>query len=219
MKNLILLLIALSCTSFAHSACLSSDLSVLGAAEQQVLSELVSNIESSETLKVNFSGEITESSINRLIRKIDEAIEESDASYKEVVVNISSLGGDINQAIRAVKHMRSLNRRPDVAVHTKVSGHTTCESACTILYTGGEKRYASHRTKFGFHSPTFRRGDRGGRSRAEIEEIFRSRWLSYISHVDQTAASTVASKRYLYDDDMSYMTGAELETGYVTDRL
>lgn len=219
MKNLIVFLVAIACSSLAHSACLSGDLSVLGQSNQQMLGEIVSSIETTETLKVGFSGTITKSSIDRLIRRLNDKIEDSDADYKEIIVSISSTGGDINQAARAVRVMRELSSRPDVVIHTKVLSRSYCESACTILYTGGEKRFASKRTKFGFHSPKYQNGDIGDRTPEQIEEVFRTRWLSYISYVDQTAASTVASKRYLYDDDMSYMTGEELETGYVTDRL
>lgn len=219
MKNLILCLVALSFSSYVHSTCLNADLSVLGQANEAMLTEVVAQFESTETLKVNFSGFISKSSIDRLFRMINRKIERSDAGFKEVVISLSSPGGDINQAARAVNLMRELSRRPDVAVHTRVSSHRSCDSACTILYTGGEKRFAYSRSKFGFHSPKYEEGEIGNRTPAQIEEIFRSRWISYISDVDQTAASAVASRRYLYDSDMSYMLGPELDTGYVTDLL
>ncbi len=210
----------LSFGAFAQVDCrdVSELVEVTGYSHTNVL-DVLDAVDAIEPSKVSFFGEITKSSIDRLIRKIDRALEENQAQQKEIVINLDSTGGDINHAIRAVRRIRALNREPNIIIHTKVTAHNSCESACTILYTAGEKRFASKRAKFGFHSPKFVRGEVDGMTSDEIEEIFREKWLGYVRAIDQTAASTIDSNRYLYSDRMSYMRGEELETGYVTDRL
>lgn len=169
--------------------------------------------------KLSFGGQITKSSISRLIKKIDKAVEKNKGTRQIITISISSGGGDINEAIRAIQHIRNLNNDPLIEINTKVSSYSNCESACTILFTAGEKRLASERTDFGFHSPKLEKGKIPGMTRDEIEERYRQIWLRYIAMVDQTVAARVESSRYLYDDDMSYISGRDLATGYVTDFL
>tara|TARA_R110000868_G_scaffold248282_6_gene504675 strand:- start:3405 stop:4073 length:669 start_codon:yes stop_codon:yes gene_type:complete len=218
--GLLFILYAFFAATSGYSQCqdAAENLQVNGYLENN-LADILDAADAVEPSKINFYGEITKSSIDRLIRKLDRAIAENENEQKEIIINMDSGGGDINHSIRAVKYIRELNRNPNIQVHTKVTSHNSCESACTILYTAGEKRFAGTRTKFGFHSPKFVRGRVDGMSSDDIEELFRVKWLRFIRDVDQTAASTIGLNRYLYDDRMSYMRGEDLETGYVTDRL
>lgn len=218
-----ILLAATINTASAELSCVDvvSNVSInaFASLDDQNIQDIIEVADSTSTSRVSFYGEITKSSIDRLIKKLDRAIRESETTNKEITVVIDSGGGDINHSIRANRYIRNLNRNPNIQVHTKVSSYNSCESACTILYTAGEKRFAGERTKFGFHSPKFVRGHVDGYTNDDLEEHFRNVWLSYVSAIDQTAAAVIKEKRYLYDDDMSYMSGKNLSTGYVTDLL
>lgn len=170
-------------------------------------------------VKIGFSSAIDKSSIDRLIKNIDKAMTKNQARPLEIVLDLGSGGGDINQTIRALNYIRQINTTPDIEINTKVGGWSSCESACTILFTAGKKRFADERASFGFHSPKFQRGDKNGLTVKEIETRYRRIWLDYVTQVDPVVANEIELKRYLMDEEMSYMSGRELHTGYVTDLL
>lgn len=169
--------------------------------------------------KVNFSDEITPSSIDALLKRINKTIEKNKGNQIEITLNLSSGGGNINETIRAINAIRELNNDPLIQINTKVSNWGSCESACTILYTAGEKRIASKHAQFGFHSPKFQSGDKQGMTKRDIEERYRKIWLGYISGVDTNSATIIKDRRYLMDYEMSYMSGRDLTSGYVTDLI
>ena len=103
----------------------------------------------------------------------------------------------------------------DVKIHTKVSWGN-CESACTVLFTAGEKRIASRRSRFGFHTPAIQSYIPEGTSRDEILTDARRLWIYAIAKVDVQVASMIESKGYLFDEDFTYIDADELDTGYVT---
>lgn len=166
---------------------------------------------------INFSRSITPSSIDRLLKQIDDIKAKYQGQEKpfEVIISLNSPGGDINHTIRAVGRIRNLNQSQDLQIHTKVSAYSSCESACTILFTAGKIRYASERASFGFHSPDYKKGNRGGRSIKEIENIFREIWLGQIAVVDPEVSERLRSEGLLEDDRMSYIPARELTSGYV----
>ena len=170
-------------------------------------------------VKIGFGSAIDANSIDRLIKNIDKAISKNTERPLEIILDLSSGGGDINQTIRVLNYIRQINTTPDIEINTRVGSWSSCESACTILFTAGKKRIAAERASFGFHSPKFERGDRNGISVKAIEERYRKIWLSYISQVDAVVANEIELKHYLNDPEMSYMSGRELHTGYVTDLL
>ncbi len=169
--------------------------------------------------KIFFSGEINKSGVDRLIKRLNKYLDLHPNQDLNITITLDSGGGNVNEALRAIREIDRLNRRPMIQIDTKVGSHNSCESACTLLFTAGEKRYASERAKFGFHSPKFVRGDRGDRSRADIEEHYRKIWLKQIRSVDTTAAQMIQDHEYLQDYSMSYVRARELTTGYVTDLL
>ena len=105
---------------------------------------------------------------------------------------------------------------PGIDIHTKVNSYSDCESACTLLFTAGEKRLASRYSRFGFHSPKFQSGPLGGLTAHDIEERYRRIWLEYVAKVDPASALMIESRQYLLDHDMSYVEADELASGYVT---
>lgn len=169
--------------------------------------------------KLHFTGNINKSSINRLIKRLDKVIKKNRGTDQEIILSLNSSGGDINETIRAVQYIRELSRDPLIKIHTQVNSYNDCESACTILFTAGVKRMASERSEFGFHSPKYESGKLNGLTRREVEERYRRIWLRYVAMVDQTAADLVENRGYLEDRDMSYISGRNLTTGYVTDLL
>lgn len=170
-------------------------------------------------VKISFSSQITESSMNGLIKSINKAMTKNKERPLVITLDLGSGGGDINQTIRVINFIRQINTSPDITINTRVGSWSSCESACTILFTSGKKRFAGERASFGFHSPKFERGDRQGLSVKEIESRYRTIWLGYINQVDPVVANEIEIKRYLLDYEMSYMSGRELNTGYVTDLL
>ena len=212
------LLICLLGMSFDVSA--SSCIDVGRAPAIGNISSLMDVVEVEKTTsKLHFSGVINKSSINRLIKRLDKIIKKNQGTNQEIVLTLNSGGGDINETIRAVKYMRELSQNPLIKIHTKVNSYSDCESACTILFTGGAKRFASERSRFGFHSPKYEKGKLNGMTPKEVEERYRRIWLSYVAMVDQETANLVESRGYLLDQDMSYISGRNLNTGYVTDLL
>lgn len=170
-------------------------------------------------VKIGFSSEINESSMNGLIKNINKAMTKNTERPLTITLDLGSGGGDINQTIRAMNFIRQINTLADVTINTRVGSWSSCESACTLLFTAGKKRFAGERAQFGFHSPKFERGDRQGMSVKDIEAKYRKIWLDYISQVDPVVANELEIKHLLMDYEMSYMSGRELNTGYVTDLL
>lgn len=169
--------------------------------------------------KIFFSGEITKSSVDRLIKRIDKYIDQHPNQDLSITITLDSGGGNVNEALRAIREINRLNRNPMIQIDTKVGSRNSCESACTLLFTAGHKRFASERSKFGFHSPKFVSGDRGELTRDDIEDLYRRLWLKQIRSVDSTAAQMIQDHEYLLDYGMSYVRARELTTGYVTDLL
>lgn len=211
-------LIALLGVSFDVSATVCAEVGRAPAIGN--ISSLMEVVEVEKTeSKLHFSGPINKYSINRLIKRLDKSIKKNQGTDQEIILTLDSGGGDINQTIRAVRYIRELSKNPLIKIHTQVNSYNDCESACTILFTAGVKRMASERSRFGFHSPKYESGKLNGISRREVEERYRQIWLRYVAMVDQTTATEIESRGYLRDSNMSYISGRNLNTGYVTDLL
>lgn len=170
-------------------------------------------------VKVTFTSQITKSSMDRLIKDFEKAMTKNEERPLTITLNLGSGGGDINQTIRVINYIRQINTTPDITINTSVGSWSSCESACTLLYTAGKKRFAAERAQFGFHSPKFQKGDRGGLTIRQVEDHYRKVWLNYVAMVDPVVANEIQIRKFLMDDEMSYMSGRDLNTGYVTDLL
>ncbi len=155
---------------------------------------------------VRFSGEITPRSINSLLTKI------ADKLKADPVVNVelSSGGGEIHAALDFVKGVQRL----DGTVNTVVK--SSCESACTIMFTGGHERLARSSAQFGFHAPAIASRVPRGVSRKAVLQRAKERWMDAIGAVDGRAVSLIESREMLDDEEMSFLRGRELTSGYVT---
>lgn len=183
------------------------------------LLELVQKFDHKKKETITFTDAITPESINKLIAKIEKVISKNQESGVEITLLLESLGGDVNHTLRAVKFIREMNQNPAVTINTKVMPRKTCESACTILFTAGEKRIAGSKALFGFHAPKIVKGDLGKYTKEEVEDIYRKIWLNSISEVDPYASHFIEANDYLMFSRMRYLAGKELNTGYVTDIL
>jgi ATP-dependent protease ClpP protease subunit len=181
--------------------------------------DLLDEEENKVQSKVYFSGSINASSVQNFIKKVEKTLLKNTGTRKELIITLDSPGGEIFHAIEAVKYIRKVNSDPQIEVHTKVTSYGSCESACTILYTAGEKRFASFGSRFGFHSPNYKSGNIQGKTPEEVEEIYRNIWLNYIYRVDATTSEMLKVNRYLFGDHMRYIDGRDLTTGYVTDLI
>ena len=190
----------------------------------QTATDTISNLvevayEADVTKNIKFSGEITKYSIDKLIKRINNSIDEHANEDINIIITLDSGGGNVNESLRAIREIRRLNRNPMIQIDTRVGTFNSCESSCTLLFTAGHKRMASERAKFGFHSPKFVRGDRGEMTRDDVENHYREIWLKQIYNIDPVASTMIRDHEYLLDYDMSYVRARELTTGYVTDLI
>lgn len=168
---------------------------------------------------IEFKGLINKNSVSRTIRRIGQSLEhQRTLPEKIIILKLDSTGGDIEQARRFVREIKRLNLEPDISIHTMVSSRRkNCESACTIVFTAGKERLAHINSRFGFHSPRYQRGAPRGTNIQEIEEKYRSIWLSYIEPIDEHFAALIKGERWLYRDRMSYVNAQDAYPGYVTE--
>jgi hypothetical protein len=155
---------------------------------------------------VRFGGYISPSSINSLIMQISNALQ------KDSVVNVelSSNGGEISAALNFVRRVPGLGGTVNTVVYS------SCESACTIMFTGGQERLARSSAQFGFHAPAIAGHVPRGVSREDVLQYARDRWMDAIGAVDGQAVRLIESRGMLNDEEMSYLRGSDLTTGYVT---
>jgi hypothetical protein len=155
---------------------------------------------------VRFGGYINQRSINSLIAKVSKALDKDPV----VTVELSSDGGEISAAFDFVRRAQGLGGTVNTLVRS------SCESACTIMFTGGQERLARSSAQFGFHAPAIASRVPRGVSREAVLKRARDRWMDAIAAVDGQAVSLIESRGMLNDEEMSYLRGRDLTTGYVT---
>jgi hypothetical protein len=155
---------------------------------------------------VRFGGYISPSSINSLLSKVSKALETDSV----VTVELSSSGGEIAAALSFVQRAAGLGGTVNTFVRS------SCESACTIMFTGGVERLATSSAQFGFHAPAIASRVPDGVSREAVLQHARDRWMDAIGAVDGQAVRLIESRGMLNDEEMSYLRGRDLTTGYVT---
>lgn len=166
-------------------------------------------------VEVSFSGEISPKTLAKLQANIEKAVTKIKKDAPRVVVLVlDSGGGNLYATLNFVDSMKEKASKLNVSLHTRV--RSSCESSCTVLFTLGEKRMAGRWSKFGFHSPAVASKLPRGIRRADVIEEARDRWLEAISKVDPKLSLEVESRALLLDDEMSYLSGRELLSGYVT---
>jgi len=166
---------------------------------------------------VSFGGDITPSSMSSLLKKIDKAIakEAKRGNVQQVVtLRLSSGGGNIYSALNFVREVDRRNQGP-VIINTLV--RSSCESACTILYTAGMHRQATRGARFGFHSPKIESRVPRNRSAADIMQKAKDDWMDAVGAVDPSLVHEILRRDMLEESDMTYVRGQDATTGYVTE--
>jgi hypothetical protein len=166
---------------------------------------------------VSFGGDITPTSMTNLLKKIDKAIvkdAKKNPAQQIITIRLSSGGGNIYSALRFVREVESRNQG-SVTINTQV--RSSCESACTILYTAGHNRQATRNARFGFHSPKIESRVPRDRSRDEIMQKAKDDWMDAVGAVDPGLVGEILRRRMLEDEDMTYFRGHEAVSGYVTE--
>ncbi len=166
---------------------------------------------------VSFRRDITPATLSSLVKDIEKAsLKIKPDQERVVVIDLSSGGGDLNAAFKFVNETPVLEARLGIEIDTRVT--STCESACTVLYTAGRKRIARKGASFGFHSPAIASRVPRGISRSAILEYARTRWLAAVTKVDPALAYEIDRRNLLNDEEMTYLSGRTLDGGYVTER-
>lgn len=164
---------------------------------------------------VSFSGEINPRTLAKLQSNIEKAASKIKKDAPRIVVLVlNSGGGNLYATLDFVESMKDKASKLNLSLHTRV--RSSCESSCTVLFTIGEKRMAGRWSKFGFHSPAVASKLPRGIRRSDVIEEARDRWLDAISKVDPKLSIEVESRALLLDDEMSYVSGRDLLSGYVT---
>jgi hypothetical protein len=172
-------------------------------------------------VQLNFRGQIDQRSTERLMSQITSTLEGiGDDKRKVINIQLDSTGGEIEPARRLVRFIKQLNLDPAISINTVLGTRfRNCESSCTIVFTAGKERIAHPRARFGFHSPRYQSGAPNGMTGAQVEEMYRKIWLSYIEQVDAYAAEILRDSGYLLRDRMRYISASDVYPGYVTTLL
>ena len=178
---------------------------------EKVLSVLQGMSES----KVAHTGDITKKSMILLKKKINRKIAEAKGGPVKINILLNSLGGEIYWSYDMLKFIKKLNRDPKIVINTEV--RNSCESSCTILFTGGKNRYASRGARFGFHKPTLHSAPFHNMTKGEIENMFRKIWVLSVRDVDPKVAIYLNKNEYFKYQQMKYLGASSLLTGYVTE--
>lgn len=165
---------------------------------------------------VRFGAAITPGSMDSLTRNVDRAARRLRADDdREIVIHLSSEGGNLREAARFVDEARALEQNLNVMISTKVTG--SCDSACTVLFTAGSRRYAKTSAKFGFHAPKIESRLPRGITSQMVMDSARNLWLQSIARVDASLAYRIQNGRYLFGEDMNYIRANNIGYGYITE--
>jgi hypothetical protein len=165
--------------------------------------------------RVFFSSEITARSLQLLEKRMIKTINKMQPQDPRIlIIDLASRGGNLQEATSFVSRMNEFASLYNVQIDTRVKS-STCESACTVMFTAGHKRYASKNSRFGFHSPQIRSGLGPDQSAEEVLEWARNMWLDAIARVDPQVSYQIINERLLYSNEMIYLKGKDLTSGFV----
>jgi len=105
-------------------------------------SNIPQNDNSTKTAVINFFVQVDGNSINQLVNIIDT---QTKLGFRRFAILISSTGGETTSAFTAYNYLRGLN----VEITTFNVGNV--DSAATVLYCAGSKRYSLPNTRFLLH--------------------------------------------------------------------
>lgn len=133
--------------------------------------------------------EVNADSVNYLLLKMYEHINANPTSRVDITLSLDSGGGQIAHARRFVRSLRKVGNNPLVTIRTEVRSGAMCDSACTLMFAGGEHRIAHRGTTFGFHKAKL--NSRGGQSLAVAQAELQDRSAYWVD----TVTSLVTDER------------------------
>lgn len=105
-----------------------------------------------------------------------------------LTLKLNSFGGLTGSAMNIEAFLRWLNSK-GVEIITKVEDGAICASACVIVFSAGDKRYAYNESLFIFHAPIL--GDLKGEEYDRIWKIVVTSYLDSIRRADPVFADYV----------------------------
>lgn len=133
------------------------------------------------TIRKSSVFEVNADSVNYFLIRMYEHIDANPTSRVDITLSLDSGGGNIASARRFVQSLRRVGNNPLVTIRTEVRSGAMCDSACTIMFAGGEHRIAYSGTTFGFHKAKLE--SRNGHSHAVAEAALQERSVYWVDTV------------------------------------
>lgn len=187
----------------------------------------------SAIIHLQLKGEITQSDVNALQRRIDMATSklQSDNGYASLITSpdgeaycnaknvyiwatLNSIGGSVEAALRLGEIIRSTNSR------IMVQDGDICYSSCVLVLAAGSRRYIERKAKIGIHRPFF--GDSLNVSDAAMEETYRRLTVRIESYLRQSGVLPQLATEMMRTppEQVQILTRAELNHyGLATDNV
>ncbi|HVK61246.1 MAG TPA: ATP-dependent Clp protease proteolytic subunit [Bdellovibrionales bacterium] len=181
---------------------------------------IVIGLNTSQATTVKFKGPgdanaVTKESVAQLIANIERL---KNAGERDIVVELNSGGGDLQQALNGYAKMKELG------VDTYASIY--CGSSCTILYAAGKRRTAGKVAKFMFHPIKIELAsglskEKKAEVKARMDEYihhFSQRWYEVIRSVDSHLAYELERDNVLTEGRERNFTARTLRrSGFVSE--
>lgn len=161
---------------------------------------------------VSVVGEIRPEGLPLLRQALERALNETNvrtwAKDPKVIVQISSLGGNVAAAMAMGRLLRSY------AAEARVPPGATCASACILVVAGAVDRLSFDRSRFGIHRPRFASELFAGLSRHDAELKYRAlatavqQYLSEMGMPEQLYASLMQ----VPSGTLRYLSAAEAQS-------
>ena len=124
------------------------------------------------TIRKTDEFEVNAESVEYFLRRMHAHIDANPTSRVDITLSFNSGGGNLAVARRFVEQLRRVGNNPLVTIRTELRSGASCDSACTLMFAGGEHRIAHRGTTFGFHKAKIksRNGQSAATAQAALEE-------------------------------------------------
>lgn len=169
-------------------------------------------------IRLNNQFTVNAESVNNLLRQMHAHIDANPTSKLDITLSLNSGGGSLGLAQQFIEQIRRVGNNPLITIRTEVPRGSDCDSACTLMFVGGEHRIAHRNVTFGFHKATLDRLN--GATRAVGQEVLQERSDYWIEQITRTITDTETRERVrraLENSDDLVQVSASRLAGYVTD--
>lgn len=170
------------------------------------------------TIRKTNEFEVNAESVNYFLRRMHEHIDANPTSRVDITLSFNSGGGSLGLARRFVEQLRRVGNNPLVTIRTEIPRGASCDSACTLMFAGGEHRIAQRGTTFGFHKATLE--DRNGHTREEAQAALEERsayWVDTVTGLINDEGTRSRVRNAIENSDEFDQVSASRLAGYVTD--